>query len=172
MLHFDEAPRKPGLYALLELLDSGGSVLAVEAAGIVHQDNMSRDRMAEYGFQLGGQAVFVALQAGPAVISRIQPEQGRLPERAQKFRYHALAVAFPDMNMRPAREFFLLPLRQPRIKFHRMDLIEPVPHRRHHLTVVGAGFHQDPQTAALSVFPYHVLLPNVRRAIPLAAQLS
>src|SRR6266849_4554114 len=75
MLHLHHSSRELSFNALLELRDGGSAVLAVEAAGIVHQDDVVFDRMPQDGFKFAGQPLLVALQTGPAVVAGVEPEE-------------------------------------------------------------------------------------------------
>lgn len=57
------------------------AVLAVETAGVVHQDYVRVARIFQDGFNLGGEALLVTLEASPAVIAGIEPEKCGLTQR-------------------------------------------------------------------------------------------
>src|SRR5436189_5692215 len=77
VLHFHFAPGELCLDALLEFCHGGSAVLAVEAAGVVHQHYVLFHRMAQDGLQFGCEALLVTLETGPAVIAGVQPEEHR-----------------------------------------------------------------------------------------------
>src|SRR5260370_36216593 len=118
ILHFYASPGKLRLDSLLEFLHGRCAVLAVEATGIVHQDHVARYLVPQNGFQFCGESLFVALQAGPAVVAGVEPEECGLAKRLEQFRDLYLTVAFLDVYMRPALEFRCRATRQLRVIFH------------------------------------------------------
>src|SRR5215472_5012719 len=83
VLHFDPASGKLSFNAVFEFRDRRSSVLAVEAAGVVHENDMSRHAMFEDRLQFRGKALPVTLQAGPAVVAGVEPEERRAVQRFQ-----------------------------------------------------------------------------------------
>lgn len=52
-------------------MDGKSAVLAVEAAGVVHEDDVSGDWMAQDSFEFHREAGFVCSELGPAVVSGV-----------------------------------------------------------------------------------------------------
>src|SRR2546425_13217133 len=66
VLYIHDVIRKLRFYAPLDLLDGRGAILAVQAARIVHQDNVPLHGVSEDGLQLRGKSLVVTLRSGPA----------------------------------------------------------------------------------------------------------
>src|SRR5690242_19338185 len=66
VLHLDLASRKRRFNVLIELRYGGRAILAVEAAGVIHEDYVTEAMVAEDGLKLGCEPLLVALETGPA----------------------------------------------------------------------------------------------------------
>src|SRR5262249_15149510 len=110
-------------------------------------------------------------QAGPPVVSRVEPEKRRFLERLKQRWDFALAVAFQDVNVLPGGKLLLRARGELRNAFHRIDLRKAVLHGGYHLTVVRPGFDQDAQLVAISVLAHGALFHQMRRAHRFAAKL-
>lgn len=75
VFNFHLPSRKLRFDTLLQFRHGRRAVLAVEAAGVVHEDDVALHAMPQDGIELAGEPLPVALQSGPAVISGVQPEQ-------------------------------------------------------------------------------------------------
>ena len=82
---------------------------------------MAEAIVAQDCLKLRGQALFVTLEAGPAEIAGVKPEERRLAQRLEQLRHGLLAVTLENMNVRPAGKFFCGALRQRRIEFNGVD---------------------------------------------------
>src|SRR6266853_2092379 len=112
ILYLDLASRKLGFDALRELWNRGRAVLAVEAASVVHKDDVRVAGIAQDGLKFAGKALLIALEASPAVIAGVEPEERGLTQRLQQIRYHLLAIALVDMHVRRTGKLFCGALRQ------------------------------------------------------------
>lgn len=64
-LHLDLAPGGMRFNMLLDLRYCGSAVLAVEAAGVVHEDHAT-EAVAQDGLKLWSEALPITLETGPA----------------------------------------------------------------------------------------------------------
>ncbi len=158
-----------GFNALLEFFDRGSAILAVQAACIVHQDNVPLHGVPEDGLQLRGKSLVVTLRSGPAIVACVQPKERRLMEQFQQFRQHPLAVALQDLNVRMAGKPPDCPLCETGVALNGINPVKPIFHRGNHFSVVGSRFDENSQAVSFAIFPNRPLFKQMRRADGLSA---
>lgn len=164
VFHFCGEARELGFNALLEFGNRGSAILAVQAARIVHQDDVPLHGVSEDCLQLRRKPLVVTLRSGPATVACVHPKERWLMERLQQLRQHPLAVALQDLNVRMAGKPPDCPLCETGVALHGINPVKAIFHRGNHFPVIGSCFDENSQAVPFAIFTHRPLFKQMRRA--------